>query len=165
MELLTNRYGQVVPSVTTSTGVVISTPNYINNLTAEQRKALMNAFRNLKQKQLLDQGVEPDQSIGSLSVKTAVEPGLTECESAIQMSEAVLREHIWSRSGLSERLLAQVQQLTGVTVVTREDLEEAHRLWMDYIFGNKEQKNDKPRTTRTRKTSKATKKETTTSGS
>ena len=51
MELTISRYGEVSPTEIHSSGIAVSTPIYIT-LTSDQRKALLNRFRQIKQEQL-----------------------------------------------------------------------------------------------------------------
>ena len=121
--LTTNRYGQVSPTLIQETGVGISCPFYIS-LTPDQKKSLLNTFRQIKTEQL----VNSDEN------KASQEPLGTPIEKALGMNEESLRNTLFSRQGLPERLLIRLQKLTGVVFIKRDEVEETYTKWLDYLF-------------------------------
>jgi len=121
--LTTNRYGQVSPTLIQETGVGISCPFYIS-LTPDQKKSLLNTFRQIKTEQLTNS----DKS------KPSQEPLGTPIEQALGMNEESLRYTLFSRQGLPERLLIRLQKLTGVVLISRNEVEETYSKWLDYLF-------------------------------
>tara|TARA_B100001989_G_C24437419_1_gene412204 strand:+ start:305 stop:679 length:375 start_codon:yes stop_codon:yes gene_type:complete len=121
--LTTNRYGQVSPTLIQETGVGISCPFYIS-LTPDQKKSLLNSFRQIKTEQLANINENnPSQ-----------EPLGTPIEQALGMNEESLRYTLFSRQGLPERLLIRLQKLTGVVLISRNEVEETYKQWLDYLF-------------------------------
>ena len=121
--LTTNRYGQVSPTLIQETGVGISCPFYIS-LTPDQKKSLLNTFRQIKTEQLANiNGNNPSQK-----------PLGTPIEEALGMNEESLRYTLFSRQGLPERLLIRLQKLTGVILIRRNEVEETYTKWLDYLF-------------------------------
>ena len=121
--LITNRYGQVSPTLIQETGVGISCPFYIS-LTPDQKKSLLNTFRQIKTEQL----VNSDEN------KASQEPLGTPIEKALGMNEESLRYTLFSRQGLPERLFIRLQKLTGVVLISRNEVEETYKQWLDYLF-------------------------------
>ena len=121
--LTTNRYGQVSPTLIQETGVGISCPFYIS-LTPDQKKSLLNTFRQIKTEQL----VNSDEN------KASQEPLGTPIEKALGMNEESLRYTLFSRQGLPERLFIRLQKLTGVVLISRNEVEETYKQWLDYLF-------------------------------
>ena len=107
--LIVNRYGNVTPSAFQSNGVVVSTPIYVA-LTKEQNKAILNAVRDVAKE-------------GSIDV-----------EEELGVNEENLRHLLFSSNGIPERLLVKLQALTGIDVVTREQIEKTYTDWCDYLF-------------------------------
>ena len=121
--LTTNRYGQVSPTLIQETGVGISCPFYIS-LTPDQKKSLLNSFRQIKTEQLAN----------SNENKSSQEPLGTPIEQALGMNEESLRYTLFSRQGLPERLLIRLQKLVGIEFVRRNQVEETYKKWLDYLF-------------------------------
>ena len=134
MNLQTSRYGVVTPGAINDQGTLISCPLYISP-SLDRRKELLNAFRSAKTGQLLEAGFgnTPRQE-GSLSVYTAQSSPMTPIEAELGMNEESLRQMLFAKQGLSEKLLLKLQALTGVEVVTREEIEETTQLWINQIF-------------------------------
>ena len=157
MKLLSNRYGQTVPTSTNDKGTVISVPFYLQP-TPDQKKALLNAFRVIKQKQLLDMGWSEHRSEGSLVVVDHKTPPQTPIEQELGNTEETLRLQLFSRQGLQERWLLKLCRLTGIELVTRQEIEETFNAWMDHLYPTTEEHHDTTETPkkikRTRKTSK-----------
>ena len=107
--LTVNRYGNVTPSAIQSNGVVVSTPIYVAP-TKEQNKQILNAVRNVARE------------------------GTEDIEEQLGINEEYLRHLLFSRNGIPERLLVKLQALTGIDVVTREDIEKTYTDWCDYLF-------------------------------
>ena len=133
-DLVVNRYNQKTPTTIQDNGCAISTPFYINP-TQDQTKQLLNAFRNVKQRQLDELGFETNTTTpGGLVIETAKNPPLTPVEEALGMNEESLRYALFTRQGIPERLLLKLQRLTGVYVVTREQIEETFKLWLNSLY-------------------------------
>ena len=151
-ELLKNRYDKVTPTHIQTNGCSISTPIYITP-TSDQTKHLLNAFRDVVAKQRLEMGFEikPESRIG-VQVVTQQTPPQTPAELELGMTEESLRYALFSRRGLAERLVLQLQQITGIQLVTREAIENTVKAWLDTL-----EFNENKGTQSTRKTSKTTK--------
>lgn len=109
MELQINRYGEMTPTAIQSNGVAISTPIYIQ-LTKEQNKAILNAIR------------------------TAISRDGEAVESELGVSEANLRYLLFARNGLPERLLLKLQEVTGLEIVSKEQIEDTYQSWITHLF-------------------------------
>lgn len=152
MELIKNRYQQVTPTAVTTNGCAISVPIYLN-MTADQSKAMLNAFRNLVAKQRLEMGWDDSpKSVGELSVQTQTTPPITPAEQEIGMNESSLRYAIFNRGGTPERLVLKLSELTGVYVTCRKEIEEIQKLWLDQFYND-----ERSKATTTRKRSNTTK--------
>ena len=150
-ELLTNRYRQKTPTHIQPNGCAVATPIYLTP-TSDQTKALLNGFRNVVLAQRLELGyvATPSSSIG-VEVVNATKSPQTPAEIELGMSEEALRYALFARKGLPERLVFKLQELTGVTLVTREVVEATMKAWLDALSLPYENK----RTKGTRKTSKS----------
>ena len=104
MNLQTNRYNTTVPTAINDEGCSISVPFYIQP-TNDQKKTLLNAFRNIKNQQLIDMGYNPLRKENSLVVVDSMAPPQTAIEGELGMNEENLRLHLFSRQGLQERLV------------------------------------------------------------
>ena len=49
--------------------------------------------------------------------------------SELGVSEANLRHLLFARNGLPERLLLKLQELTGLEMVSKQQIEETHKLF------------------------------------
>ena len=134
MTLQTNRYHQVVPTHITENGTAIATPFYVTP-TTDTKKALLNAFRTIKTKQLLEMGYssEPRQE-GSIQIHTAVTPPQAPIEVELGVTEENLRLLIFNRQGLHEQLVVKLQNLTGVQVFTQEEARRTFDAWVQHLF-------------------------------
>jgi hypothetical protein len=134
-KLVTNRYNQTTPTSLQDNGCAISTPFYINP-TTDQTKQLLNAFRSVKQKELLDAGFNNDPVVtpGGIVVETARTLPLAPIEQELGMNEESLRHVLFARQGIPERLVLKLQRLTGVYLVTREQIEDTYKQWLDYLY-------------------------------
>ena len=152
MTLVINRYNQVTPTVVTDEGTSISTPFYINP-TTDKKKEVLNAFRKIKAKQLIEMGhdTSPVQQ-GSLSVINNLAAPQSPIEQELGVTEENLRMMIFGRNGINEKLIIQLQNLTGVQLVTRQDAENCFQLWCDHLFPDE----NNGLTTATKKTTKRT---------
>lgn len=140
-ELFTNRYGQTSPSSTTNNGLVISTPFYLN-LTTDQTKQLLNAFREVVRKQRIELGyTEEPRSVGQLSVETKTQPPTTKAEEELGMNEEALRYALFSRQGTPERLILKLSDITGVYFTTRQEIESVFSAWLDHLYPTDEKRN------------------------
>jgi hypothetical protein len=135
--LVTNRYQQQTPTSIQENGCAISTPIYINP-TTDQTKQLLNAFRTVKQKELLEAGFnnEPVVTPGGIVVETAKSFPLAPIEQELGMNEEALRQVLFARQGIPERLVFKLQRLTGVYLVTREQIEDTYKQWLDYLYSD-----------------------------
>ena len=109
MELMVNRYGETTPTAIQSNGVAISTPIYIQ-LTKEQNKTILNAIRTVVNR-------DGDAVVSELGV-----------------SEANLRHLLFARNGLPERLLLKLQELTGLELVSKEQIEDTYQSWITHLY-------------------------------
>ena len=109
MELMVNRYGETTPTAIQSNGVAISTPIYIQ-LTKEQNKTILNAIR------------------------TAITRDGDAVVSELGVSEANLRHLLFARNGLPERLLLKLQELTGLEMVSKKQIEDTYQSWITHPF-------------------------------
>ena len=109
MELQVNRYGETTPTAIQSNGVAISTPIYIQ-LTKEQNKTILNAIR------------------------TAISRDGVAVESEIGVSETNLRHLLFARNGLPERLLLKLQEVTGLEIVSKQQIENTYRSWITNLY-------------------------------
>lgn len=131
-----NRYDTVVPTVITESGCSISVPFYLNP-TNDKKKEILNAFRTIKSEQLIKMNYSSDRSSGSLVVTDNTNPPQTEIEIKLGMNEANLRNLLFSRGGLQERIVIQLQELTGVQIFTKSEVQTAFKLWLDHLFAKK----------------------------
>jgi len=107
--LITNRYGNKIPTAIQANGAAISVPIYIAP-TKEQNKSLLNAVRDIAR--------EGENSV----------------EEQLGINEENLRTLLFGRNGIPERLLVKLQDITGVKVVTRQQIESTYSDWVDYLF-------------------------------
>ena len=109
MELQVNRYGETTPTAIQSNGVAISTPIYIQ-LTKEQNKTILNAIR------------------------SAISRDGEAIESELGVSEANLRHLLFARNGLPERLLLKLQEVTGLEIVSKQQIEDTYQSWITHLY-------------------------------
>ena len=109
MELQINRYGETTPTAIQSNGVAISTPIYIQ-LTKEQNKTILNAIR------------------------SAISRDGEAIESELGVSEANLRHLLFARNGLPERLLLKLQEVTGLEIVSKQQIEDTYQSWITHLY-------------------------------
>ena len=133
LTLQSNRYSSVVPTTILESGLCVSVPFYLSPNT-EQKKAVLNKFREIKTSQLIDLGYSQRHSSGQLVVETASTPPQTQIELELGMNEDNLRSALFSRQGIQERLILKLQKLTGIQLITRKDVENTYKLWLDYLF-------------------------------
>ena len=164
MELVTNqvnRYQEPTPTSYTSSGLAISSPLYLS-LTAEQAKSLLNGYRDVKRKQLMEMGFSESTSRNGLQIIDHTNAPITDIEKESGFSETALRTVIFGRSGIAERIVLKLQKLTGVYVVTRDELVAAQTAWIDALYEkldlNKAAKTTSTTSTKpkTRRTAKST---------
>ena len=147
MELQQNRYSATVPTCINDLGTSISTPFYISP-TADQKKTLLNAFRVIKQKQLIEAGFKTERTEGSLVVVDYKQPPQAPIEVELGITEDNLRLMLFSRQGIQERLIIKLQELTGVKVFSKAEVLETFTHWLNHLLPDDEN-------TRTQKTTKA----------
>ena len=109
MELQVNRYGETTPTAIQSNGVAISTPIYIQ-LTKEQNKTILNAIR------------------------TAISRDGEAVEYELGVSEANLRHLLFARNGLPERLMLKLQEVIGLEIVSKQQIENTYRSWISHLY-------------------------------
>ena len=107
--LITNRYGNITPTAIQANGAAISVPIYIAPA-KEQNKTLLNAVRNIARE------------------------GENAVEKQLGMNEENLRMLLFGRNGIPERLLVKLQDITGIEVVTRRQIEDTYSNWVSYLF-------------------------------
>ena len=155
MKLVINRYNQTTPSVITKTGSFVSTPWYINP-TTDTKKAVLNEFRRIKTRQLIEMGHDDSPRVeGNISVVTNVAPPMTPVEQELGINEESLRMMLFGRQGINEKLVIQLQNLTGVEMVSKEEALECFSLWLDYLFEGNEDNGTAEPPTKTNKRTKA----------
>jgi hypothetical protein len=134
--LITNRYGQATPTTIQDNGCAISCPFYINP-TSDQTKQLLNAFRRIKTQQLIELGFNTETTSKSgIVVDTAVKPPTTPIEEELGMNEEALRYVLFGRQGIQERLFIKLQRLTGVYLITRQQVVDTYTKWLDTLYGD-----------------------------
>lgn len=133
MNLQVNRYNTKVPTAINEIGTAISVPFYIQP-TTDQKKALLNAFRVVKAKQLLEMGYNDTRQEGRIAVVDSTRPPQTPIENDLGMTEENLRLTLFNRTGLQERIVLKLQELTGVQVFSRKEVEETFKLWLDHLY-------------------------------
>jgi len=79
-------------------------------------------------------GFDNTRKEGQMVVVTNNQPPQTQIEVELGMTEENLRLQLFSRTGLQERLVHKLQQLTGVEVFTRKEVEETFKLWLDHLY-------------------------------
>lgn len=134
--LITNRYQHKTPTMLTDKGTAVSVPMYFNP-SVDKKKEMLNAFRSIKQEQLIEMGYSKPRESNSVVVVDNTSPTLTPIEQELGMNEDSLRAVLFARQGITDRTIIKLQKLTGVTCVTRREVETAQKLWNDEIFGTK----------------------------
>jgi hypothetical protein len=61
---------------------------------------------------------------------------LAPIEQELGMNEEALRQVLFARQGIPERLVLKLQRLTGVYVITREQIEDTFKQWCDYLYSD-----------------------------
>ena len=154
IELIPNRYNRLTPNATNTQGVTISCPYYIS-LTSDQKKALLNGFRKVKTQQLLELGYQKTVSPNPdswVTVETNTSPPMTPCEELLGMTEDSLRYLLFGRQGIQERLYHKLANVTGLHFVTKEEIIESFRLWVETNYEQPETKTTNKRGKRKSKT-------------
>jgi len=143
IELLTNRYNQTTCSHIQANGCSVSTPVYVTP-TTDQVKQLLNAFREVVRQQRLEMG-QPDTSNQTFGVMatTTTKPEMTPAETKLGMTEESLRYALFQRKGTPERLIIQLQQITGLQLITRQAIVENLNAWLDALEMTDENKGAK----------------------
>ena len=54
--------------------------------------------------------------------------------SELGVSEANLRHLLFARNGLPERLLLKLQELTGLEIVSKQQIEDTYRSWITHLY-------------------------------
>ena len=113
MALTISRYGEVSPTEIHSSGVAVSTPIYIT-LTSDQRKALLNRFRQIKQEQIATTNCRVNYA-GETSKQSddtdAQATGITPVEDLLAMPKDRICNGLFSRNGMIEGLVASLRIL------------------------------------------------------
>ena len=52
----------------------------------------------------------------------------------LTVSEANLRHLLFARNGLPERLLLKLQEVTGLEIVSKEQIENTYRSWISHLY-------------------------------
>ena len=68
------------------------------------------------------------QGLTALLLVSAHRAAVTAVVSELGVSEANLRHLLFARNGLPERLLLKLQELTGLEMVSKQQIEENHKL-------------------------------------
>ena len=124
MTLTINRYGVTTPTALQASGASISTPVYIT-LTIDQRKALLNQFRQIKMEQMIKEACSTGKKGGIC---------FSSIEGELGMSEENLRVALFNRKGLPEKLVIRLQQLTGLEIVNADQIRATFEEWMNSLF-------------------------------
>ena len=149
-QLSLNRYGQKTPNYLLPNGITIACPVYFN-LPMDTAKGLLNAFREQKLRELVELGWEDTQAVNgtALTVTTAKTPPMTPVEQAMGMTEESLRFALFSRQGIQERLILKLQKLLDIELVTRDQIEQTYKLWLnEFEFKAKTKRTTKTTSTR-----------------
>lgn len=155
MKLQYNRYYKATPSCLNEQGTLISVPIYVSP-TMDGRKALLNGFRAVKQKQLIEMGYSQEPRVeGSLSIHTATSEPQTQIEYDLGTNEESLRMLLFAKQGLQDTLILKLQQLTGIEVVTKEEIAQAQELWLNHLYGHETTKSSTKKSNSATKRSKA----------
>lgn len=154
--LQTNRFNAKTPTLICDNGTAISVPFYLNPST-DKKKELLNAFREIKTKQLIEQGYQQPRESNSIVVVDQTTPALAPIEQEMQMSEDALRSVLFGRQGVSERIILRLSDLTGVQVCTREEVEHTQKLWLDELYGTKTARKTSKKSSTTTTTKRQTK--------
>jgi hypothetical protein len=129
------REGQRTPNAVTENGSVISTPIYLSPTVAD-RKALLNAFREVKRQQLLELGYNPQPASASgIQVIDNTKAPVTPIELKI-VPEEQLRLLLFQRSGIPEKFLLKLQQEVGLEIIKKDDMLAAATAWINYLTNN-----------------------------
>lgn len=157
-ELVTNRFNQSTPTIVLEDGTAISTPTYIN-LSNDAAKGLLNAFREVVLKQQIDMGYEQIKSAtrGDIKVVDHTKAPKTPAETELGMDVENLRFVLFGRQGSPERIVLKLQELTGVQIVTSDQVKMVQDKWREHIFSYEQHgttKINQPNKTRKSRTSK-----------
>jgi len=123
----------VQSSTVLESGVRLSTPIYVT-LTAPEAKLLLNAFRTY-----INADPTPVASRGgNISTVTAIKTSRQlKAEQALGMSLEVLRQQLLSsRSSLNLEQALTLQELTGVALFNRKDVEKTYKAYLDAVVAN-----------------------------
>lgn len=131
MTLTTNRYGVVTPTQIFETGITVSVPVYIS-ISQDVAKTLLNGFRVAKQKELLENNQSYESN--SVSVVTNSAPKMTQIEQELGMDENTLRSTLFNKGGISERVIIKLQNLLGIEVVTKEQIQKTYEEWIGHLY-------------------------------
>ena len=157
-ELVTNRFNQSTPTIVLEDGTAISTPTYIN-LSNDAAKALLNAFREVVLKQQLEMGHKPTDlsTRGGLEVVNHTKPPKTPAELELGMDVENLRYVLFGRTGSPERVVLKLQELTGMSIVSSDQVKMVQDKWRNHVFSYESKTATKPRKTRSASKGRATK--------
>jgi len=151
-DLITNRYHSLTPSRLLDGGITVSTPIYFN-IPTDTLKAVLNKFREVKQKQLIDLGWTETSSNGTgIQVTDNTAPPMTPLEQSLEMSESQLRLLLFQRGGLQERIVLKLQQLLDIQIVPRSEIEKTMTQWLDHWYNEPKRVTAPSKTTRARST-------------
>jgi hypothetical protein len=123
----------VQSSTVLETGIRLSVPVYVT-ISAPEAKLLLNAFRTY-----INADPTPVASrSGNISTVTAIKTSRQlKAEQALGMSLEVLRQQLLSsRSSLNLEQALTLQELTGVTLFNRKDVEKAYKGYLDAVVAN-----------------------------
>ena len=99
-------------------------------LNEEERASLKAAYQKIKAGYAPKTG--PSVNGSSLQVETAYSAG--ELDSRLGMNSITFADIVSSRESISMPMLIQLQQALGVTVVTRERMEEAFVSYLNHVL-------------------------------
>ena len=73
------------------------------------------------------------QGLTALLLVSAHRAAVTAVVSELGVSEANLRHLLFERNGLPERLLLNLQDLTGLEIVSKQQIEDTHKLEHPFV--------------------------------
>ena len=101
-------------------------------LSEEQREKLRLAHRDFR-KQFQPAQKQPVLAGSSVSVETAYAPGAN-AYAEVGLSDLIVSDIIGSRESIPLATIVQIQQLFGVQVITRKELEDAFTSYLDWVL-------------------------------
>ena len=98
-------------------------------LTDEQRLQLKDAYATAREASLPDAAPR----IGGSAITVSTSYGL---KARLGLSDVTIRDLLSTRESISIGVILKIQELLGVQVLKREDLEEEFKSYVDYVFSD-----------------------------